>query len=466
MTAAALERVHRYEPRGSALELMHCRATEVLLSGPAGTGKSRACLEKLHLMCLANPGMKGLIVRKVRDSLASTALATYRQHVAKEAIDAGICWFYGGSAEEPPQYRYGNGSAIMLGGMDKPTKIMSSEYDVVYVQEAIELTVTDWENITTRLRNGVVSFQQLIADTNPDRPKHWLKDRCDRGDTKLIYCRHQDNPVYYHPDGTLTEQGAAYMATLDRLTGVRRLRLRDGKWVAAEGIIYGVWDEGVHLIDARAIPPDWERFWTVDFGFTNPFVLQCWAVDGDGRLYLYREIYRTKTLVEDHAKAILAAVRRCAVCCKSKAADHDCQDCKACRLEWTEPRPRAVICDHDAEDRATLERHLGMSTTPARKTVSDGIQAVQTRMRVAKDGRPRIFVMRGEPLGGRDPDLDEEKKPCSTAEEISGYVWAVKPGGEAKEEPLKKDDHGCDAMRYAVAEADLGRRPQYRSFRY
>jgi hypothetical protein len=42
----------------------------------------------------------------------------------------------------------------MIGGMDKPTKIMSSEYDFIYVQEAIELTETDWENLTTRLRNG------------------------------------------------------------------------------------------------------------------------------------------------------------------------------------------------------------------------------------------------------------------------------------------------------------------------
>jgi phage terminase large subunit len=425
---------------------MHCRAPEVLLSGPAGTGKSRGCLEKLHLMCLANPGMRGLIVRKVRDSLASTALATYRQHVAPEAIAAGIVHFYGGSAEEPPQYRYENGSAIMLGGMDKPTKIMSSEYDVAYAQEAIELTITDWENITTRLRNGKVSFQQLIADTNPDSPKHWLKQRCDRGTTKIIYCRHQDNPTLVGPDGTPTEQGAAYLRLLDGLTGVRRLRLRDGKWAAAEGIIYDAWDEDIHLVDRRPIPTNWQRYWTVDFGFTNPFVLQCWAVDPDGRLWLYREIYRTKTLVEDHAAAILDAV----------TDEHG---------RWTEPRPRAVICDHDAEDRATLERKLGMGTIAAHKSVSDGIQAVQARMRKAGDGRPRIFIMRDSLIGGPDPDLDEAKKPVCTAEELPGYVWAIKPGagGDLKEAPAKINDHGADAMRYVVAELDLGGRPRIRT---
>ncbi|MEV5957291.1 phage terminase large subunit [Streptomyces sp. NPDC051987] len=457
------ETVHRYEPWGAALQLMRCRTSEVLLSGPAGTGKSRACLEKLHLMALANKGMRGLIVRKTRESLGSTALVTYREHVAKEALATGIVSFYGGSAEEPPQYRYANGSRIMIGGMDKPTKIMSSEYDVAYVQEAIELTTTDWENITTRLRNGVVSFQQLIADCNPDKPDHWLHQRCASGTTKMIKCRHEDNPVLYNADGTLTARGKDYINKLDALTGVRYKRLRLGLWVAADGQVYETFDPAVHIVDQRPIPDSWTRYWTVDFGFTNPFVLQCWAEDPDGRLWLYREIYRTQRLVEDHAKHILRLVRRCADCCKSKAADHDCHDCKACRLEWTEPRPRAVICDHDAEDRATLEKHLQMGTTAAHKSVSDGIQAVQSRLKVQPDGRPRLFVMR-DALVERDPGLEEASLPMGAAEEVTGYVWAVKPGnaGGLKEEPVKKDDHAMDALRYMVAELDLGGRPRVR----
>ena len=178
VTTATLE--HRYQPHGSALDVMHCRAPEVLMSGPAGTGKSRACLEKLHLLALVNPGMRGLIVRKTLASLGSTALVTWREWVAKEALAAGVVKWYGGSPQESPQYRYTNGSAITVGGMDKSTRIMSSEYDVVYAQEAIELTEDDWEAITTRLRLGRIYFQQLMADTNPSVPTHWLKQRCDR----------------------------------------------------------------------------------------------------------------------------------------------------------------------------------------------------------------------------------------------------------------------------------------------
>ncbi len=454
MTAALLDAprpgVHTFTPRGAALDVMHDRAPEVLLSGPAGTGKSRACLEKLHAMMLANPSARGLIVRKVRDTLSSTGLVTWREHVALEALALGVLEYYGGSSSEPPQYRYANGSRIMIGGMDKPTKIMSSEYDVIYVQEAIELTVTDWENITTRLRNGKISFQQLIADTNPAEPTHWLYQRTRTGATRMLESRHEDNPTLF-AGGEPTERGRAYLSKLDALTGVRFERLRHGRWVAAEGLVYEDYRTDIHHRPIADPPHDWVRYWSVDFGYTNPFVLQCWAVDPDGRAYLYRELYRTKRLVEDHARDILKIVT------------------KADGITWTEPRPHAIICDHDAEDRATLERHLEMPTTAAMKTVSDGIQAVQARLRVQPDGRPRLYLNPAA-LASRDPELDESKLPACTVDELPGYVWdkaregTVAADRNPKEEPLKRNDHGCDALRYMIAHLDLAPKPRMRGW--
>lgn len=439
---AGLTVTHRYAPRGALYRAFTCRDGEVLVSGPAGTGKSRCLLERLHLMALRYPGMRGLIVRKTLASLGSTALETWRKFIIPEADTAGLVSWYGGSSAEPPQYRYSNGSGIVVGGMDKATKIMSSEYDVIFVQEAIELTENDWEALTTRLRNGVVPYQQILADTNPSVPTHWLKARADRGDTTMIDSRHEDNPTLVNPDGTLTTRGAAYLSKLDKLTGVRHARLRRGLWVAAEGLVYEDFDEPAHVIDRFPIPHTWTRWWTVDFGYTNPFVLQCWAEDGDGRLYLYREIYRTKRLVEEHARTILNAVA-------------------TPQGKWREPKPRAIICDHDAEDRATLQRHLGMSTVAARKTVSDGIQAVQARLKPAGDGRPRLYILRDSVIE-RDPELVEAKKPTSTLEEFPGYVWDVKDGKPPKESPVKEDDHGLDAVRYLVAQIDMGARPRVR----
>lgn len=428
---------HEYTPRGSALELFKRRDRQVLLSGPAGTGKSRACLEKLHLMALTNPGMRGLIVRKTASSLTNTALVTYREHVAKQALANGDVWWYGGSSQEAPGYHYANGSVINVGGLDKSSKIMSSEYDVIYVQEAIELTEGDWEDCTTRLRNGVVSFQQIIADTNPDKDTHWLNVRAQRGTLTMLDSKHTENPRLYTDEGVLTPGGVEYMAILEALTGVRKLRLKDGLWVASEGVIYSEWDRQLNLIDPFPIPLSWSRYWTVDFGFTHPFVLQCWAEDDDGRLYLYREIFHTRRLVEDHARQILDIVR---------------DDTG----RWVEPRPVSIFCDHDAEDRATLEKHLGLGTTPATKNVKRGIEAVASRIRPEGDGKPRVFIMR-DCVVERDQDLVQAKKPTCTAEEIPGYIWNT-----AKDAPVKELDDGCDAMRYIVAARDLGLTPNVR----
>lgn len=448
--------VHEYKPQGAARYVFECRDPEVLLSGPAGTGKSRACLEKLHMVALMNPGMRGLIVRKTLVSLGSTALVTWRKFVANEAIQNGDVWFYGGSPQEPAGYKYANGSFIAIGGMDKSTKIMSSEYDMIYVQEATELTITDWEALTTRLRNWVVSFQQLIADCNPDMPTHWLKARSDRRATTMLESRHEDNPLLFRA-GEVTPEGVAYIGKLDALTGVRYDRLRRGIWSAAEGLVFENYDPAVHLIDRFDIPYEWARWWSVDFGYTNPFVLQCWAEDPDGRLYLYREIYHTRRLVEDHARQILSIVNPCWVCCESTSDGHVCQECRNCKCKWIEPEPRAVICDHNAEDRATLSKYLGMSTRPAIKTVSNGLQAVSARHKTAGDGRPRVFLLR-DSVVERDKLLSDAKLPTCTDEEIVGYVWDESAGGKMKEVPKKENDHGMDAKRYMVAERDLGAR--------
>jgi phage terminase large subunit len=420
--------VVRYEPRGAARELFKTRCAEVAITGAAGTGKSLACLFRLHLAALHNPGVRCLIVRKTAVSLGSTTLVTYEEKVAKAAMAAGIVKWFGGSPREAPCYRYDNGSVIVVGGMDKPEKVLSAEYDLVFADEATELTITDWETIGTRLRHGVLSWQQQIAACNPAQPTHWLKQRADTGPMRMLTSRHRDNPAYINADGTPTKAGRDYLAKLDALTGVRKSRLRDGIWAAAEGLIYEEFDEAAHLVDRFPVPEDWTRWWSVDFGFTNPFVWQEWAEDPDGRLFLVREIYRTRRLVEDHAKDIL-------------------------ELVGDGPMPKAIICDHDAEDRATLERHLGMPTRPAPKAVSVGIQAVQARLKTQPDGKPRMFLMRGA-LVRRDAALEEAKKPTSTLEEVFGYVWDVKPGKPPKEAPVKEDDHGMDAMRYLVLHRD------------
>ena len=426
-----------YRPYGASEQLLYCREPEVVVSGPAGTGKSRGELEKLHLCAEKYAGMRGLICRKTRTSITQSAMVTFEQKVLPEGTPVKL-------HHEDQEYRYPNGSVIVVGGLDKPSKIMSTEFDIAYVQEATELEENDWESITTRLRNGVMPYQQLIGDCNPGPPTHWMKLRAQRGALLMIESVHEDNPVLFdHERGEWTPEGVRYIGTLDRLTGVRKLRLRHGIWAAAEGMVYeDAWSRALNVIDPFPIPKEWPRYWAVDFGFTNPFVWQAWAEDPDGRLYRYREIYMTHRLVADHGADILTV-------CGWQRTPRGLHP----QREDADPLPLAIICDHDAEDRATLERAVGLPTLPAYKAVSPGIQATANRMKPAGDGRPRLVYLR-DALVERDETLALKALPTCTEDEVEGYIWDIRAGKRKGEQVVKENDHGMDTTRYMVAFVD------------
>jgi len=444
-----------YRPYGGGLRVYRyiChpdvprRPTEVLIEGPKDTGKSRSVLEAINAACARYSGIRVLIARKTRASLSESIMVTLEEKVFSPAQRAH---FRVGTRQRTARssYQYPNGSTIVLAGLDEPTRLQSGEYDIVYIPEATEAGVTerDVEMVSGLLRNSRLPWQLLVMDANPSFPAHWLNQRCNRGATERVLSRHTDNP-------SITP---ARLARLDALTGVRRRRLRDGLWAAAEGMVYDGWDPDRHLVARFTPPADWRRRWAVDFGFTNPFTWQGWVEDPDGRLYLYREIYHTRRIVSEHAKRILIATEG-------------------------DPAPADIVCDHDAEDRATLERaladgvwvrgpvggaeecapgdegarHLRLTkrTTAAFKAVRPGIEAVQERLKVAGDGKPRLMMMAGALLERDrsldDPDSDDPPRPACLVEEVSSYVW-----DEGKDRPVKDADHGVDAARYLVARVD------------
>lgn len=370
----------------------------------------------------AYPGARALIIRATRASLTNTVLVTFEKQVLGPNHP-----LYSGSAQRPSRrtYRYPNGSEIDVAGMDKPDKVLSSEYDIIYVPEAVELLETDWDTLITRLRNGRTPYQQIVADTNPSHPQHWLKKRCNEGQAQLISGRHEDNPRLFDPVAqTWTAQGEAYLKKLDALKGVLRDRFLLGKWTQAEGAVYDEFDESVHVIKPFEISKKWDRYRAVDFGYNNPFVCLWAARDPDGNFYVYRELYRTRGIVEDHAREI-----------KALSEGETYVD---------------TIADHDAEDRATLERH-GITTNPADKEVSAGINMVKEFLRIQGNGKPRLFIFADTIGDRRDPELESRKVPTCLLEEFPAYVWSrTTDGRTSKEQPVKEFDHALDALRYLL----------------
>lgn len=287
-----------YQAFGAARELFRCKQREVLLAGPAGTGKSRACLEKLNLIAMQRP-IRGAIVRKTRKSITQSAMATFENKVLPQPHN--VAWHDG-----TQEYRYPSGARIMVAGLDDPEKIGSTEFDVVYVQEATELEEQDWGMLLRGLRNNVLSYQQLMADCNPSYPGHWLKVRCNEGQCTLLESGHKDNPTLWDPvHRKWTPLGVEYIKGLESLTGFLRQRLLLGQWVAAEGMYFTEWDPQVHTCDPFEIPAEWPRWIAVDYGFAAPFCCLWLArCPETRRIYVYREAYAAGLRDEQQADLI------------------------------------------------------------------------------------------------------------------------------------------------------------------
>lgn len=284
-----------------------------------------------------------------------------------------------------------------------------------------------WSMLLTR--HVTVPGAKIIATTNPDSPAHWLKrDVIDKADTLGVLVRKfvlDDNPVI----------GPAERAQLERsLTGLFYRRFVLGEWVAAEGAIYDMLDlDGPNRASWDTLPRLTGRTWLgVDYGDQNPFHAVLLAETLTGQLavvgewrYSGREQRRTMNQVE-YEEALYQWVW-------DLTQDH--------HLTW----PHRVAVDPSAAGfRGWLRRKgrwAGLTEPDEHiNAVRDGIRDVGSLVA----SRRLLF------LAGAAPQLERE---------LLGYVWDDKASLRGEDRPVKVDDHGPDALRYAVASARSAWRP-------
>lgn len=419
----------KYTAYGNTAQLFRAKEPQVIISGPAETGKTMACLHLLDSLAWKYPGIQGAIIRKTYRSMPGSVLQTFEKKVLTS--EDGVTKRGG---EKPEWFDYPNGSRLWIGGMDNPAKVLSSERDVIYVNQAEELTLDEWETLTTRAtgRAGNMPYAQVIGDCNPGSFSHWIKGSASDGKIRLLESRHEDNPTLFdQTTKQITPQGERSLEALDKLTGVRYLRLRKGLWAAAEGSVYDTFDRAVHIVDEA--PDAKQHIAGVDWGFTNPAVIQVWGIDGDKRMARVRELYRTQ-----------------------KTIDWWIIEAKKLKEEF---KIKTFVCDSSEPGYIQQFRNAGLPVSEAFNDISLGIDNVQQRLRVAEDGRPRLVFIRGGLLD-RDEALASIHKPTCAEEEIEAYVWPKGADGKSlKEIPVDDNNHGMDAMRYAAAYLDdLGKR--------
>lgn len=404
-------KILRIKPESiSQKRVLNSEALNVLYHGPWGTGKTHIGAGKALKIALKYPGIQIALVRKKRVDLKATLWQYFADKITPYSL-------IGNRNNSDLFIRLTNGSEIHGLGLDSATavnKMASRQFGFIVIEEAREITESDFdEKIVRCLRQPEVNFHQALLLTNPNMPAHWIYDRW--------FTNPRSGYVKYKGTILFHILPRSYLERMDQLTGVFRERYRNGNWVAAEGLVYP-FDPGKHIVKSFPIPKEWRRVVAVDFGFDHPFVCQFWAISPSDIWYMYREIYHSYRTVNTHSETI----------------NHFLNQDNISKIR--------IICDHDAEDRATLNEKK-IRTVNARKDRRMGQQAVYDLFE-----QERIFFFQ-DALVERDERLYMEKKPWCSVMEFGGYVWTDK----GKEDMIKEKDDGMDTMRYAIY-TKLGRK--------
>jgi hypothetical protein len=364
--------------RGAADLAQTITQREWMIAGPSETGKTWAALWRLDQLLSTTKGSQAALVRKVAADVGATVLRTYLRVIELSGSGATP---YGG--QHPQWYDYPNGSRLWVGGMDNPGKVLSGERDWILVNQAEQLTQDDWETLSTRAtgRGAVTDTPMLFGDCNPGPADHWILRREQAGSLVKIDSRHEDNPSLFEDDLiTLTPQGIRTMATLDRLTGVRKQRLRYGLWVGAEGQFFEQWDEAVHVRTPFPIPADWPVWGAFDYGFAHNTAFLVFTKN-DGIVYLIGEHIGNKWLPAQHAQAMGGLLSR---------------------LDIVGARLRPIVAGHDVFQQrgddmgqtiADKYKALGFAMEPATIDRINGAAELMTRLGDPSAALPSTFVV-------------------------------------------------------------------------
>lgn len=237
---------------------------------------------------------------------------------------------------------------------------------------------------------------------NPKGPYHWFK-------VNWIDKLKEKNAIRLHftMDDNLSLSERVRERYRRMYSGLFYDRYVLGFWVMGEGVVYDMWDEGVHIIDSQPTQPR-DYYVSIDYGTNNPTAFGLYAVAGmmawKEREYYYdsKQVGRQKTDAEysQDLKNFLGDIK-----------------------------PRRIIVDPSALSfKAQLSKDGFYNLQDADNSVLDGIRTQATMLQTGY-----YKVMRC----------------CTeTIKEYSSYVWDPKAQDRGEDKPLKQNDHCKDEERY------------------
>lgn len=361
------------------------RTRFMAVTGSAGSGKSIFGANKTLLYALENSGSIALVVRKTLKSLKKTSkveilklLNEYNITYTENKTDHIITLF--------------NGSQIHFIGMDDLRRVRSMTVGFIWIEQAEEITFSDFMELNMRMR-GVAKYRQMLLTFTPEEEELWIYKLLEKDPkldpTDLIHFSYKDN--FFLPEDFVRE-----LETLKELDPDSYRKYALGLPGKLENLIY-------NWIERELIGDKGYLFGGIDWGFNNPnaFALMC---NIENEVYILDEVYKSQLTKEE----FLIEVKEL--------------------LEKNNIDPFNFDVWYDPSEPGSAEVF-----------VQDGFNMLPGH----KKPLERIKTVRGYNVY-YDPQCVATKK------EVKGYKWMEDRDKNVLDKPLKFNDHIMNAIEYAI----------------
>lgn len=348
-----------------------------------------------------------------------------------------IGWQRRVGTEIPESLHFPNGSSLIFRSAEAGReKVQGADLDFAWIDEEIDGGIV--EEIEARLLDRAGN---LMITLTPVCRKAWvsqLERKVSGGGplTKVVRASMRDAAAA----GIISK--SAVNSFLDNLPD-RQRAVRDlGDYSALEGLVYPEYSDHTHILrprdgqlydgNGRAIeqwplPKSWHRYGGIDFGFAVATAVPILAEDpATEHLYVERCYYASNVRISKWAEVL--------------------------RKELP-PLSMPLVADHQAFEREELQG-CGIVTTPAKKDVWPGLEAVERALNCMPDGRPRLQFVVDDLAPPKHPIVGRYDAHWLTWE-LSNYRYKERDSKDkhvnvGRDLPVKKDDHACDATRYLI----------------
>lgn len=386
--------------------ILHSTARWNLAHGAVSTGKTICSAFRFMHAVNECPDSEIAMIGKTATTIYNNVINLLFQAKELEIFRPFCAWFPG-----KKELKFKDKTITIYGAKDEGSVqlIQGRSLSLAYCDEMTLYPDSFIHMLDTRLRKP---HSMGFAAMNPAYPMHIIKqwiDKAAEGD-KNYYGLHftLDDAPYLDND---------YIERIrTSLSGLFYKRNYLGLWCMAEGAIFDFFDRNLHVV--RKPPRGAEYFIAgIDYGLNNPFACVLIGVSTgrysqEKKILWVQDEYYWDHKVQNRQKTVSELARDVANFLEPYAV----------KQLYIDPSALPIKLDLNK---------LGVHCVDANNNVLDGIGIMCSEM-----SKGNLVVM---------------DKCKNLIREIEGYVWDESAAKKGDDEPLKKNDHAVDALRYAIA---------------